>query len=97
MIGNSANTNPATLNATVGQLATSWRTLSQQTKDFVTWANALTLAQIETLFGLSAADAATMQTFLGWLTNLEGVYFGTAIVNPAFNFDNALSIAWGGQ
>lgn len=47
--------------------------------------------------GYSPADATAAATLIGYFSNLQGVYYGTATVGSAFNFDNALSVLWGGD
>jgi hypothetical protein len=47
--------------------------------------------------GYTSGDATTAATLIGYLSNLAGVYYGTATVASDFNFDNALSVLWGGN
>jgi hypothetical protein len=54
--------------------------------------------------GFSSADAASVLALWGYLSTVAGVYYGTVQQGGSggtgastFNFDNALSEAWGGQ
>lgn len=49
------------------------------------------------LTGIGYTDTVTALQLIGYLSNLAGVYYGTATVSPAFNFDNGLAPCWGGQ
>ena len=66
--------------------------LSDQTKQL----DNMGVAGLETA-GYSAADAATVMQFVGYLNTVTGVYYGTATQATDFDFDNAFSALWGGQ
>lgn len=102
----SSNTNPAQLNATAANMALQLRNLMTSIRNFQQWFSQLSTGDVESLFGLSAADAATMQTMINYMYNVAGVYYGTVFQGGdgtanslpiKFNFDNGLSILWGGQ
>jgi len=61
--------------------------------DGVAW-NAATL---QSVLGVSAADAAQMVTIIGYLNNEQGVHFGTATVGSDFDFFNAYGQITGGR
>jgi hypothetical protein len=97
-------TSPGQLNAQVGSFATQLRDLLTDIGNFTLWFSGLALTDVETLFGLSAADAATMQTKVAYLANINGVYMGTIQQGGTggtgailFNFNSGLSSLWGGQ
>lgn len=104
MIGDSANTNPQQLNIAVGSLALGLREQMQKIQEFAEWFNKLQLTDVETLFGLSAADATQLQTDISYMANVAGCYYGTIQQGGSggtgailFNFDSALAGLWGGQ
>jgi hypothetical protein len=49
------------------------------------------------LSGIGYPDPTSALLLIGYLSNLAGVYFGTATVASDFNFDQGLAPAWGGQ
>jgi hypothetical protein len=95
MIGTQAT--PAQLNSQIGNIALALRNDFANLVNFVTWFNTQnTQAAIETNFGLSAADALTMQAAVGNLQTLMNVYSGAA-ATAAFDFRDNSAILWGGQ
>lgn len=90
--------NSSQLDQVITQLAWNVRQVMRQIRDLNTEINqgGNAASTLETA-GYAAADAATFQTLLGYLNNLSGVYYGTATVAADFDFDNALSVLWGGQ
>jgi hypothetical protein len=96
-IGLTQNATPGSLNATAGNLVVAIRNDMDRLADFITWFNTLQLADIETLFGLSAADAATMQATIGNHGTLLALYNGTATLAAALNFRANGAPLWGGQ
>jgi hypothetical protein len=95
MIGTQST--PAQLNSQIGNIALALRNDFANLANFVDWFNTQnTLAAIETNFGLSPADAATMQSAVGNLQTLMNIYAGTAA--PAeFDYRDNSAILWGGQ
>jgi hypothetical protein len=98
------STSPGQLNSQVGSLAVQLRDLMENIGDFAQWFSSLTLADVETEFGLSSTDAATMQTLVAYFSNVYGVYNGTIQQGGSggtgailFDFNDALSVLWGGQ
>lgn len=91
-------TNSSTIDATLTSLAIRIRELMDAAQNLNTLVSSggNVLAFLESI-GYSAADAATAQTLIGYINNLQGVYHGTATVAAPFNFDNALSPLWAGQ
>lgn len=95
MIGTQAT--PAQLNSQIGNIALALRNDFASLVNFVTWFNTQnTQAEIETNFGLSPADATTMQAAVGNLQTLMEVYAGTA-ATAEFDFRDNSAILWGGQ
>lgn len=47
--------------------------------------------------GFASTDAATAEQLMGFMNNIAAVYFGTGTQATASNFDQALSVLWGGQ
>jgi len=45
----------------------------------------------------SVSDAALALSVISYLHTVAAVYFGTAAQTPAFNFNQQLSMVWGGQ
>jgi hypothetical protein len=96
MIGNQAT--PAQLNSQIGNIALALRGDFAALVNFVTWFNTQnTQAAIETNFGLSPADALTMQAVVGNLQTLSEIYAGTAEPAAAFDYRDNSAILWGGQ
>jgi hypothetical protein len=94
MIGNQST--PAQLNSQIGNIALALRNDFSNLANFIAWFNTQnTLAAIESNFGLSAADAATMQSSVGNLQTLLGVWLGTASTNN-FDYKDSSAILWGG-
>jgi hypothetical protein len=98
--------NPSTaqsLNARLGQAAVQMRNAMEASADLFKIANGLGVNGLEAA-GLSPADAADYEAKAGYLSTLTGVYYGTVQQGGSggtgasvFNFDNALSTAWGAQ
>ena len=97
---------PATqqsLNTRLGGVALAVRNAMQAASALFEYQNGLGLAGLEAA-GFSAQDAASFQQMAGYLNTLAGVYGGTVQQGGSggtgasqFNFDNALSVTWGGQ
>lgn len=91
------------LNSTLSSWAVQLRDLMTNINEFDTYVNSLGVSGLESV-GLSAADAASFNTMVSYLSNVAGVYFGTIQQGGTggtgaiqFNFHNALSVLWGGQ
>ena len=102
-VGNQATS--AGINQSLQSYAVAVRAIMEQIKDFNTWVNGQDqgLAFIEAA-GFDAADAQTVLNLIGYLNTLSGVYYGTVQAGGTggtgaieFDYDNALSIVWGGQ
>lgn len=92
-----------TLNARLGQAAIAVRNAMQQASSLFEYQNNLGANGLEAA-GLSAQDAAAYQTLASYLSAVAGVYYGTVQQGGSggtgaieFDFDNALSVTWGGQ
>ena len=103
-IGNTQSATPSQLNQQVGNMAIQLRNLMSTIDNFTQWFASLTLADVETLFGLSQTDSQTMQTMIAYFNNVSGVYNGTIQQGGSggtgailFDFNDALSPLWGGQ
>jgi hypothetical protein len=98
MIGNIPT--PAQANQQIGNIVLGLRNNFQSLSDFVAWFNATcnTLALVESVFGLSAADAATMQAVVGNLGSFLEIWDGVTYTGPAlpFNFQVNSAVLWGG-
>lgn len=98
-VGQQANN--ATIDGTLTNLALQLSALMGKIRNLNTLVNNGVGGQTGTQFlesiGYDAADAATAEQLVGYLNNLQGVYYGTATVAAAFDFDNQLSVLWGGQ
>lgn len=100
-----ASTNPATLNGNLATMALQLRNLCAQIKNFGEWFNGLTAAEQASAFGIVAGsqDQTNLDNCVSYLNVIAEVYFGTqgqaAVGQPAqnFDFDNGLSVLWGGQ
>lgn len=97
MIGNA--TTPIQANQQIGNIAVSLRTAFGSLESFVEWFNATnnTIALIQTTFGLTAGDAATLQAVVGNLQALLNIYQGISVSQTLpFNFEVNSSVLWGG-
>lgn len=83
------------VNAALGNYATNLRDLCRSIANFAEWANSEGQAGLVAI-GFSSADATTFLNMVSYMNTISGVYFGTATQGTQFNFDNALSILWGG-
>lgn len=90
---------PSSLNAQLGGYAIQMRDLMAQVKQFSEWFNGLTAAEQASAFGITAGstDNTDLVNCVGYLNTLVGLYYGTASQATNYNFDNALSVLWGGQ
>jgi hypothetical protein len=96
--------NPVTaqsMNARLGQVAVQMRMVMEAAADLFKVANGLGAGGLQAA-GLSSGDASDYETKAGYLNTLAGVYYGTVQQGGSggtgasqFNFDNALSTAWG--
>jgi hypothetical protein len=91
-----AQASEGSINSTLTQLALGLRDQCAQVLNFSEWVNGLGVAGLEAL-GFSAADAQTALNLADYMATIAGVYKGTATQGTAFNFDNALSVLWGGS
>ena len=104
-IGNAFNAAPAQLNAQAGALAVNIRNCMEQVGNFTFWFNTLTQAQVQAAFGLpDLPTAAQMQTCVGLMFTLYGIYTGTVQQGGSGgtgatleNFALGLAPLWGGQ
>ena len=88
---------PASLNQALMTMAVTLRDTFQDIENFYSWLSNYQIADIQTLFNVSTADAAVIQSTVGNLATLNRVYKGLAIQNPAFNFHDNSSAVWGGR
>ncbi len=87
----------AALNAELMTMATGLRDLFQQVDNVYKWLSNYQIADIQTLYNVSAADAAIIQSTVGNLATLNHVYTGQATQTPAFDFRSNSSAVWGGR
>lgn len=92
-----------TLNARLGQVAVQMRMVMEAASDLFKVANGLGSSGLQSA-GLSSPDASDYLLKAGYLNTLAGIYYGTVQQGGSggtgastFNFDNALSTAWGAQ
>ena len=95
-IGNTANLNVAGLNGQLGSISITLRNACQQAADFFEGVNALGTSGLQAI-GFTAGDATAFLAAANYMQTVSAVYYGTAAQTPAFNFDNALAAARGGQ
>ena len=95
-IGGTASLTEAGLNGQLGNVAVTLRNACQQAVNFFEGVNGLGAAGLEAL-GFAAADATAFLAAANYMQTVGAVYYGTAAQTPAFNFDNALAAARGGQ
>jgi hypothetical protein len=88
----------AVIDQTLTSLALQLRVVMEKLRNLNTQVNGQGngTAYLEAL-GYSSTDAAAALNLVGYMSNQQGVYFGTATVSSAFNFDTALSVLWAGQ
>jgi hypothetical protein len=96
-IGNALVTTPAGLNAQIGSFAVGLRSMFDAIDNFMGWFETLQLTDIESLFGVSADNAAVIQSSMGNLEALSQVYQGNATQPATLNFKANSAILWGGQ
>jgi hypothetical protein len=77
LIGFSATTDPATLNAQAASLAVRWIALAQDTTAWAAWFHVLDEADVEGKFGLDSDHATALEYAIGLMTTLAGVVHGT--------------------
>jgi|HubBroStandDraft_1064217.scaffolds.fasta_scaffold464832_1 hypothetical protein len=77
-------------------LTNALRKVMEQLIDQIKQINGMGQSGLETA-GYSAADAATVLQYIGYLTTVTGVYYGTDTQTTDFDFDNAFAALWGGQ
>lgn len=89
---------PAQANSQIGNLAVQLRNTFDSLDDFILWFNTHNdVADIETEFGLSSADAQTMQATVGNLQTLVSIFKGQAVAQALpFDFRTNSAILWGG-
>jgi len=68
------------------------RALMTQIQGFTEDVNDMGAAGLQAV-GFASADATAYMTDAGYLTTIQGVYFGTATQATDFNFDNAFASA----
>ena len=88
---------PASLALRLSNYTTGLRDLFDKIDDFSQWLSNLQIADIETAFNVSAADAAVIQSTVGNLESLSKAYQGLGTITPAFNFKANSSALWGGN
>jgi hypothetical protein len=81
----------------ITNIALAFRAVCLQAKNLNTQVNGGPVNGTAYLNSIEYPDPATALQLIGYLSNLAGVYFGTATVASDFNFDQGLSPAWGGQ
>lgn len=98
-IGLTSTTTPGDLNNQLGNYSLQLRNLMQSLREFTQWFDGLSAADQASQFGIVAgsADNTNLTNCMGYLSTIAGVYNGTATQATAFDFDNALSVLWGGQ
>jgi hypothetical protein len=100
--------NPVTaqaLNQRLGQVAVQMRMVMESASDLFKVANGLGSGGLQAApIGMDSATASDYELKSGYLNTLAGVYYGTVQQGGSggtgasqFNFDNALSTAWGPQ
>jgi hypothetical protein len=90
-IGNTGQTDPASLNAQAGGIASRMEALMDEAINFASWYNKLSAADQASLFGLDAADSQAMANCIGYMNTVGQVYFGSATQGTAFDFSDALT------
>lgn len=86
----------ASINGALTQWALNLRNDCQGIGNFFEYVNGLGLAGLEAL-GFDSTDAQTVLTLVSYLNTVAEVYKGTATQASEFDFDNALSVVWGGS
>jgi hypothetical protein len=81
--------NEAQLNSQIAQLATQWRTLSQQTLAFQAYVVGLGTTGLQSL-GFAPGDSTQFVTMADYMATMAQVFQGSASQPAAFNFQNAL-------
>jgi hypothetical protein len=102
LIGFSATTDPATLNAQAASLAVRWRALARDTSDWAAWFHVLDEADVEAKFALDSDHATALEYAIGLMTTLAGVVHGTVQQGgdggtgaSKVNFDDGLRVLAG--
>lgn len=86
----------ASINQALTSSALNLRNVCTQIQYLQTFIQTLGTAGLEGI-GFSATDAASVVELSGYLNNITAVYYGTGTQQTASNFDQALSVLWGGQ
>lgn len=86
----------ASVNNLLSSLAVQMRNICDQIRVQYTYVSTLGVTGLEAL-GYSPADAASVLQLMGYLNSIAAVYYGTGTQQSPSNFDQALSVAWGGQ
>lgn len=95
-IGLQVNNSTSQLNTQLGTTAVAIRDACRNAIQFFQGANSLGLAGLEAI-GFTAQDAQDMLNAASHLNTIAQVYYGLATQTPAFNFDDSLAEARGGQ
>jgi hypothetical protein len=101
LIGFSATTDPASLNAEAASLAARWRKLAAETTEYAAWFHLLDEAGVEAKFNLQPDTAAALTYAIGLMTTLAGVVHGTVQqggtggTGTMTNFDDGLRVLAG--
>lgn len=88
---------PASLNSQLMTMTTELRDTFQRIQNTSQWLSNFQIADIQTLYNVSAADAAVIQSTVGNLATLNRVYTGQAAQTAAFDFRTNSSAVWGGR
>jgi hypothetical protein len=102
LIGFSATTDPATLNAEAATLATRWRAVARDTTNYAAWFALLDPADVQAKYNLQPDTAAALTYAIGLMTTLAGVVHGTVQQGGTggtgatlVNFDDGLRVLSG--
>jgi len=88
---------PAEANAQLSTLCITLRNTFDAITDFAQWMSNATLTELQTIFGVDAASAQTIQSTVGNLSHLADVYRGDATQTPALDFEANSSPFWQGK
>lgn len=93
----------ASINNLLSSLSVQLRNVCDQIRIQNTYITQMGTNGLETL-GYTQTDAQNIMTLMAYLNNISGVYYGTIQQGGSggtgaidFDFDNALSILWGGN
>lgn len=95
MIGN--QTSEAVINNVAGTLAVNLRNACQQILNFQAWLVGVGAAGLQSGYGFSATDATNLVNAVNYLNTVAEIFDGNASQPTNFNFDNAVSVLYGGQ